>query len=50
MEIILQKARAAIEMAKANLLQAEVAGKRAEREYERLLKLKEVRTGDPAKP
>jgi membrane fusion protein (multidrug efflux system) len=42
MEIILQKARAAIEVAKANLLQAEVAGKRAEREYERLLKLKEV--------
>ena len=42
MEIILQKARAAVEMAKANLLQAEVAGKRANREYERLLKLKEV--------
>ena len=40
MEIILQKAKAAVEMAKANLLQAEVAGNRAEREYERLLKLK----------
>jgi membrane fusion protein (multidrug efflux system) len=41
MEIVVQKARAAIEVAKANLLQAEVAAKRAEREYERLLKLKE---------
>jgi membrane fusion protein (multidrug efflux system) len=41
LEIILQKAKAAVEMAKANLLQAEVAGNRAEREYERLLKLKE---------
>lgn len=41
MEIILQKARAAVETAKANLLQAEVAGNRANREYERLLKLKE---------
>jgi RND family efflux transporter MFP subunit len=40
MEIILQKAKAAVEMAKANLLQAEVAGNRADREYERLLKLK----------
>ena len=30
-----------METAKANLLQAEVAGNRAEREYERLLKLKE---------
>jgi RND family efflux transporter MFP subunit len=30
-----------MEMAKANLLQAEVAGNRATREYERLLKLKE---------
>jgi len=42
MEILLQKAKAAVEMAKANLLQAEVAGNRANREYERLLKLKEV--------
>ncbi len=41
MEIVLQKSRAAMEMAKANLLQAEVAGNRANREYERLLKLKE---------
>jgi RND family efflux transporter MFP subunit len=42
MEILLQKAKASIEMARAGLLQAEVAWKRAEREYERLLKLKEV--------
>jgi RND family efflux transporter MFP subunit len=42
MEILLQKAGAAIEMAKANLLQAEVSGNRANREYDRLLKLKEV--------
>ncbi len=42
MEIVLQKAKAAVEMAKASLLQAEVAGKRANREYERLLQLKEV--------
>jgi RND family efflux transporter MFP subunit len=42
MDILLQKAKAAIEMAKANLLQAEVAGNRANREYDRLLKLKEV--------
>jgi len=40
-EIVLQKAKAAVEMAKANLLQAEVAGNRAEREYSRLIKLKE---------
>jgi len=42
MEILLQKARAAVEMSKANLLQAEVAGNRAHREHDRLLKLKEV--------
>jgi len=42
MEIIIQKAKAAVEMAKANLLQTEVAGRRADREYDRLLKLKEV--------
>jgi RND family efflux transporter MFP subunit len=42
MEILSQKARAAVEMTKANLLQAEVAGNRAEREYDRLVKLKEV--------
>lgn len=41
MEIVLQKARAAVEMAKANLLQAEVGGNRATREHERLIKLKE---------
>ena len=40
-ETVLQKAKAAVEMAKANLLQAEVAGNRAEREYNRLIKLKE---------
>jgi membrane fusion protein (multidrug efflux system) len=38
---IAQRAKASLETAKANLLQAEVAGKRAEREYQRLLKLKE---------
>ncbi len=42
MEILLQKAEAAVEMAKANLLQTEVARNRSEREYDRLLKLKEV--------
>lgn len=42
MEILLQKATAAVEMAKANLLQAQVAGNRTEREYDRLLKLKEA--------
>jgi RND family efflux transporter MFP subunit len=41
MVIALQKSKAAIETAKANLLQTEVAGKRTEREYQRLLKLKE---------
>ena len=40
-ETALQKAKAAIEMAKANLLQAEVAENRAEREYNRQIKLKE---------
>jgi len=42
MEILLQKASAAVEMAKATLLQAEVAGNRATREYGRLVKLKEL--------
>jgi RND family efflux transporter MFP subunit len=42
MEIFLEKAAAALEMARANLLQAQVAGNRAEREYDRLLKLKEA--------
>jgi membrane fusion protein, multidrug efflux system len=41
MDIAIQKARAATEIARANLLQAEVGGNRANREYERLLKLKE---------
>ncbi|MEI9477047.1 MAG: efflux RND transporter periplasmic adaptor subunit [Deltaproteobacteria bacterium] len=41
LQIIAQRSKAALETAKANLLQAEVAGKRAEREYQRLLKLKE---------
>ena len=40
-EILLQKASAAVEMAKATLLQAEVAGSRANREYDRQLKLRE---------
>jgi len=41
LEIIAQKAKSNLETAKANLLQAEVAGNRAEREYQRFLKLKE---------
>jgi membrane fusion protein, multidrug efflux system len=41
MEILFQKAKSSVDTAKANLLQAEVAGNRADREYERLLKLKE---------
>ena len=41
LEIIAQKAKSNLENAKASLLQAEVAGNRAEREYQRLLKLKE---------
>lgn len=40
-EILLQKASAAVEMAKATLLQAEVAGSRANREHERQAKLRE---------
>lgn len=40
-EILLQKAQTAVEVAKANLLQAEVGARRANREYERALKLKE---------
>ncbi len=40
-DVLLQKARAAAEMSKANLLQAEVAEKRANREQDRALKLKE---------
>ena len=41
MEILLQRASAAVEMAKATLLQAEVAGNRANREYDRQVKLRE---------
>lgn len=40
-ELLLQKAKAAVQIAKANLLQAEVGARRANREYERALKLKE---------
>ncbi len=40
-EILLQKASAAVEMAKATLLQAEVAGSRANREHDRQAKLRE---------
>jgi RND family efflux transporter MFP subunit len=42
LEVLLKKAKTAVEIAKANLLQAEVAAQRADREYERLLKLKEA--------
>ncbi len=41
-ELVLKKARTAVEIAKVNLMQAEVAAHRANREYERALKLKEV--------
>ncbi len=40
-DISVQKAKAAAEVARANLLQAEVGENRASREYERALKLKE---------
>lgn len=40
-EAMLNKAKAALEMEKANLLMADVAAKRAEREYRRVLQLKE---------
>ncbi|HMK65838.1 MAG TPA: efflux RND transporter periplasmic adaptor subunit, partial [Thermodesulfobacteriota bacterium] len=39
-EAALQKAKAAVEVGKANLLQAEVAGNRAEREWDRAQNLK----------
>jgi RND family efflux transporter MFP subunit len=42
LEIILKKAKAAVEMARANLLQAEAAGSRAETQYERYRKPGEV--------
>jgi membrane fusion protein, multidrug efflux system len=41
-EVVLMKAQTAVEVAKANLLQAEVAANRADREYARLGKLKEA--------
>lgn len=41
-EVILQKARAAVEVARANILQAEVSQNRAIREFERAQKLKET--------
>jgi RND family efflux transporter MFP subunit len=41
-DLVLSKAQMAVDVAKANLLQAEVAANRANREYERLLKLKEA--------
>jgi membrane fusion protein (multidrug efflux system) len=40
-EAVVQKAQAAVEVGKANLLQAEVAGNRAERELDRAQNLKE---------
>jgi len=41
-EVQLERSAAAVELAKANLLQAEVAGQRADREYDRARKLKEA--------
>jgi RND family efflux transporter MFP subunit len=41
-EVVLQKARAAVEVARANILQAEVSQNRAIREFERAQKLKET--------
>lgn len=40
--VALQKAQAAVELAKANLLQAEVAKNRTDREYDRMVALKEA--------
>jgi RND family efflux transporter MFP subunit len=42
MEILSEKADAAVRTAKANLLEAEAVGSHAERDYDRLLKLKEA--------
>ena len=42
LESMLRKTEAAVEAAKANVLQAQVARNRSEREYERALKLKEA--------
>jgi RND family efflux transporter MFP subunit len=41
-DLVRKKAQTAVEIAKANLMQAEVGANRANREYERALKLKEV--------
>jgi RND family efflux transporter MFP subunit len=41
-EVVLQKAKAAVEVARANILQAEVSQNRAIREFERAQKLKET--------
>jgi membrane fusion protein, multidrug efflux system len=41
-EVVLQKAKAAVEVAKANILQSEVSQNRANREFERAQKLKET--------
>jgi membrane fusion protein (multidrug efflux system) len=41
-EVVLQKAKAAVEVARANILQAEVSQNRANREFERAQKLKET--------
>ena len=41
-DLVRKKAQTAVEIAKANLMQAEVGANRANREYERGLKLKEV--------
>ncbi len=42
LESMLRKTEAAVEAAKANVLQAQVAKNRSDREYDRVLKLKEV--------
>ncbi len=42
LESMLRKTEAAVEAAKANVLQAQVAKNRSDREYDRMLKLKEV--------
>lgn len=41
-EVVLQKTKAAVEVARANILQAEVSQNRANREFERAQKLKET--------
>ena len=40
-ETLVNKAKSAVEMAKANLLEAKVAAQRADREYKRMIRLKE---------